>query len=636
MQPAGLAVKPEGRETTTHATANSAAAPATGRFLYASGAKPLSGYTIKRGIGIGGFGEIYYAVSDAGKEVALKLVRRHLDVELRGIRHCLNLKHPNLLALYDIRQDDQGGTWVVMEYVAGQCLADVIEAHPQGMPVEQVLVWLQGIAAAIGYLHDRGIVHRDLKPANLFCDEGVVKVGDYGLSKFISCSRRSGHTESIGTVHYMAPEVANGRYGKEIDIYALGVILYEMLTGRVPFEGESVGEVLMKHLTATPDLSTLHEPFRAAIARALEKDPTRRFGSVAEMLQALPPVPPAAVGMPSYAGPGALSATGSAEASSAEEPVLRWVCQWAGPLRREWQRLNLGQPARTLLVIAGLLILMVSAASWLPLAILLLMVYGVYRTIWATTRWLRPRRQRPSVDHLAAHAAVSGRTPAAARRLDPLASLRAKPTRQRVAELLGSMLGSALVAAIMCLMLAIWGIYRGHTPQPAHIAWLLSVSIVASWAVLIPCKVWEGRRGEAALRRFVLLVAGLGVGLFAAGVHAFLTYRLPDPTAFLPPDPELTATARYQLPQGFYSDGSPRAVAYLACFATLFLVLRWWRQADPLRPARLSLWSIAVCTLIAGVVAAAWHFPQPWLVMVAAVMSVAIQLASPRVEELSP
>ena len=94
-----------------------------------------------------------------------------------------------------------------------------------------------------------------LKPGNIFFDEGIVKIGDYGLAKFISCSRRSGQTESVGTVHYMAPEIANGRYGREIDIYALGIILFEMLTGRVPFEGESVGEVLMKHLTAEPDLS---------------------------------------------------------------------------------------------------------------------------------------------------------------------------------------------------------------------------------------------------------------------------------------------------------------------------------------------------------------------------------------------
>ncbi len=162
------------------------------------------------------------------------------------------------------------------------------------MPLEEALAWFHGIAAGVAYLHDHGIVHRDLKPGNIFCDEGVVKVGDYGLSKFISCSRRSGHTESIGTVHYMAPEVAHGRYGKELDIYALGAILYELLTGRVPFDGESVGEVLMKHLTAQPDVSMLAEPYRSVVARALEKDPARRFATVGEMAAALPAVAAAA------------------------------------------------------------------------------------------------------------------------------------------------------------------------------------------------------------------------------------------------------------------------------------------------------------------------------------------------------
>ena len=258
------------------------------RFTYASGAQPLAGFTIKRGLGYGGFGEVYYAVSDAGKEVALKLIRRNLAIELRGIRHCLNLKHPNLVSLYDIRQDEHGDNWVVMELVTGDSLEKVIAAYPNGLPIDQTLAWFHGIAAGVACLHDHGIVHRDLKPGNVFSDEGLVKLGDYGLSKFISCSRRSGHTESVGTVHYMAPEIANGRYGKEIDIYALGVILYEMLTGRVPFEGESVGEVLMKHLTVPPDVSMLAEPFRSVAARALEKDPAKRFSSVTEMLAALP------------------------------------------------------------------------------------------------------------------------------------------------------------------------------------------------------------------------------------------------------------------------------------------------------------------------------------------------------------
>src|ERR1700689_794444 len=100
------------------------------KFTYANGARPLAGYTIKRGVGRGGFGEVYFAVSDAGKEVALKLIRRNLDVELRGVTHCLNLKHPNLVALYDVRQDEQDNSWVIMEFVGGESLEEAIRRHP--------------------------------------------------------------------------------------------------------------------------------------------------------------------------------------------------------------------------------------------------------------------------------------------------------------------------------------------------------------------------------------------------------------------------------------------------------------------------------------------------------------------------
>ena len=170
-----------------------------------SGARPLAGYTIERGVGRGGFGEVYFARSDGGKEVALKLIRRNLDVELRGVRQCLNLKHPNLLAVYDVRADAEDNSWVVMEFMAGESLEEAIRRHPAGMPPAEALDWLRGIAAGVDYLHGHGIVHRDLKPANIFRDEGFVKLGDYGLSKFMSASRRSGQTDSVGTVHYMCP-----------------------------------------------------------------------------------------------------------------------------------------------------------------------------------------------------------------------------------------------------------------------------------------------------------------------------------------------------------------------------------------------------------------------------------------------
>src|SRR5690606_6999726 len=98
-------------------------------FSYEPESKPLEGYTIKRAINKGGFGEVYYAVSDAGKEVALKLLRENLEIELRGVRQCLNLKHPNLVPIFDIRQDAEGDHWIVMEYVAGRTLLDVLQQN---------------------------------------------------------------------------------------------------------------------------------------------------------------------------------------------------------------------------------------------------------------------------------------------------------------------------------------------------------------------------------------------------------------------------------------------------------------------------------------------------------------------------
>jgi hypothetical protein len=257
------------------------------RFTYTSGSRPLEGFTLKRGVGRGGFGEVYFAVSDGGKEVALKLLRGDTDVELRGVELCLNLKHANLVHLYDLRSDGQGDRWVVMEYVAGESLGTTIGHHPDGLPRDLVRELFLGLARAVGYLHDHGVVHRDLKPANVFLENGIVKVGDYGLSKNLSGSRRTANTQSVGTVHYMAPEIGTGNYTRQIDVYAGGVILYEMLTGRPPFDGESAGEILMKHLTAAPDLSKVPGEWAPVVARALAKNPAQRFASMNELAKAV-------------------------------------------------------------------------------------------------------------------------------------------------------------------------------------------------------------------------------------------------------------------------------------------------------------------------------------------------------------
>ncbi|MBK8268329.1 MAG: protein kinase [Planctomycetes bacterium] len=256
-------------------------------FRFNQGDRPLPGYTIQRGVGRGGFGEVYYAVSDGGKEVALKYLRENPQVELRGATHCLNLKSPYLVGIQDIKQSVDGEFFVIMEFVNGSSLRDLLNEEPRGLGAQKAAYFVREIGKGLSYLHDRGIVHRDLKPGNIFYEDGYVKIGDYGLSKMMAASQHSGQTMSVGTVHYMAPEVGSGNYDRTIDIYALGVMLYEMLLGRVPFSGASMGEVLMKHLTASPEVDELPEPFPRVIRKALAKDPRDRYQTVNEMISDL-------------------------------------------------------------------------------------------------------------------------------------------------------------------------------------------------------------------------------------------------------------------------------------------------------------------------------------------------------------
>jgi hypothetical protein len=256
-------------------------------YTFKHGDRPVEGYTIQRAVGKGGFGEVYYAVSDGGREVALKYLRDNPQVELRGVSHCINLKSPHLVSIFDVKKTTDGEYVIIMEYCSGPSLRDLLIAEPSGFEPQKAAFFLREIAKGLAYLHDRGIVHRDLKPGNIFYDDGYVKIGDYGLSKFISVSRHSAQTASVGTVHYMAPEIGSGNYSKGVDIYALGVMLYEMLLGKVPFEGSSMAEVLMKHLTTQPEVDHLPEPFGRVIRKALQKDPNDRYQSVDEMVEEL-------------------------------------------------------------------------------------------------------------------------------------------------------------------------------------------------------------------------------------------------------------------------------------------------------------------------------------------------------------
>jgi serine/threonine protein kinase len=256
-------------------------------FTYKHGDRPLDGYTIQRAAGRGGFGEVYYAVSDSGREVALKLIQTYEQIELRGVSHCMNLKGPHLVTIFDVKYGADGRPWVIMEFVSGPSLRELLDAAPSGLGVQKSAFFLREIGKGLTYLHECGIVHRDLKPGNIFYENGYVKIGDYGLSKAISTSQYSGQTVTVGTVHYMAPEIGEGRYDKSIDIYALGALLFEMLTGQVPFFGASTTEVLMKHLSAQVDTSQIEEPFATVVRKAMAKNPADRYQSVQEMVEAI-------------------------------------------------------------------------------------------------------------------------------------------------------------------------------------------------------------------------------------------------------------------------------------------------------------------------------------------------------------
>ena len=565
------------------------------KFTYASGTRPLDGYTIKRGIGIGGFGEVYFATSDAGKEVALKRILRNLDVELRGVRQCLNLKHQNLIALWDIKYDKDGEAWVVMEYVAGESLKDVIDRNPNGLPIEEVNSWFSTIAAGVCYLHDHGIVHRDLKPGNVFLDDDIVKIGDYGLSKFISCSRRSGQTESVGTFHYMAPEIGKGVYGKEIDVYALGIILFEMLTGQVPFDGESSQEIIMKHLTADPELDHLSDPYRRVIRSALSKDPDQRYESVSEMLADL-------------AGERPIKQSTLEENSNASGTSSSSSPMFIGP-NASADTLFISDDDKSDIVMGDVQEVVTAQPVPEPRS------QSQHRVAPLTSSQHYPVRQQNSYS-------TSGQQPARhqRRRRNSKEELREylqnRPQTDRLAELTGSLLLSAVVCAVMCLLgVAVSASSASSVQWWQLYTWLTLTSTGGAWAILSIGKLWEGKKGEAIQRRFIMLVAGLVLGAFSyfAG-ESLLMVQWPD--------------RRVEHLHEMYQGGAPLLSAYLVFLSSLFVILRWWKQADPIRTFRYNFWDTLVCGLTAWVLFLIWQFPA-WGIVVAVAISIAVQLAAP-------
>ena len=268
----------------------------------------LSHYSITEKIGKGGMGEVFRAKDQKlGRDVAIKVLpeefARDADRVARFQREAkllASLNHPNIAAIYGL--EESGGTnFLVLELVEGDTLADRIKAGP--IPVEESLKLGLQIAEALEAAHEKGVIHRDLKPANIkVTPEGKVKVLDFGLAKAFAGEQAELNLSNsptlsdmatmqgviLGTAAYMSPEQARGKaVDKRTDIWALGCVLYEMLTGQAAFQGDDVTEILASVVKAGVDLDLLpaniHPRVREVIIRCLQKDLKKRYPDIADV-----------------------------------------------------------------------------------------------------------------------------------------------------------------------------------------------------------------------------------------------------------------------------------------------------------------------------------------------------------------
>lgn len=258
----------------------------------------------------GGMAEVYYGEhTTLNRKVAVKIMRDFVDADPetrsrfeREARVIANLQHPNIIQLFDYELVN-GQPCLVMELVPGVSLGDYLrhtQKSGEKLQFNIIAQILTSIASAIDYAHSQNIVHRDIKPANILLrsKNGVVKISeplpedvepvltDFGLVRLLDSSIQTSTGTVSGTPAYMSPEQARGdKIDKKSDIYSLGIVLYEMLAGRVPFDAESSFGVLMKHLNdPPPPIANISSDLQTVIDRALAKDPAHRYGSAKELV----------------------------------------------------------------------------------------------------------------------------------------------------------------------------------------------------------------------------------------------------------------------------------------------------------------------------------------------------------------
>jgi serine/threonine-protein kinase len=252
-------------------------------------------YLISRKLGAGGMAKVYLAEDqELGRRVAIKILddRHASDAQFverfrREAQNAGGLSHPNIVSIYD-RGEAGGSYYIAMEYVEGRTLKELIVARGPS-PIGIGIDYTRQILSALRFAHRKGIVHRDIKPHNMIVDsDGRVKVMDFGIAR-AGTSQMTEAGSIIGTAQYLSPEQARGApVDQTSDLYSTGIVLYELLTGTVPFNGETPVEIAMKHLSQTPEPPSAHRSeiprdLDYVVLRALGKDPSERYHSAEEM-----------------------------------------------------------------------------------------------------------------------------------------------------------------------------------------------------------------------------------------------------------------------------------------------------------------------------------------------------------------
>ncbi|HEY7345990.1 MAG TPA: Stk1 family PASTA domain-containing Ser/Thr kinase [Gaiella sp.] len=252
-------------------------------------------YRLERRLGSGGMADVWLAEDqELGRKVAIKMLHERYanDTQFverfrREATHAAGLSHPNVVSIFD-RGEAEGSYFIVMEYVEGRTLKELIVTRGP-CPVPVAISYVRQVLAALRYAHRNGIVHRDIKPHNVLVDhEGRVKVADFGIARAGS-SQMTEAGSIIGTAQYLSPEQARGApVDESSDLYSTGIVLYELLTGKVPFTGETPVEIAMKHLSQVPPApstirSEIPRDLDLVVLRALAKEPADRYRSAKEM-----------------------------------------------------------------------------------------------------------------------------------------------------------------------------------------------------------------------------------------------------------------------------------------------------------------------------------------------------------------